>query len=74
MRKPKIVIINITPLPQKILDVVPKILVEFSDGSTKHMFTYHPDKIVLETHGFIGLTEEEVCVLFRDEDVKHLHS
>lgn len=62
LAKPKIVSCSIgpypRPMPQGMLDPMPKVRVRFDNGEEKTLFEFYPDEISFEESEFIGLTEE----------------
>lgn len=70
MSKATIVVKKISAAPRKKLDLIPKLVIEFSDGSTTKLFTYNPSRILRSAKAFVGLTLQEAHVLFHKKDSK----
>jgi len=62
------------PKPAGLLDPMPVVTAEFSDGSKKRLFSFYPDEIGFENEGgeLIGLTEAEAHDLYRRKDIAYL--
>ena len=64
MSSKKIASATIGPMPEGLLDNMPKVTVTFEDGSTKDLFEFYPE--------FVGLTEEDARRLRHAKDVAYL--
>lgn len=62
------------PMPEGMFDPMPEVIATFGDGSTKTLFSFHPDEVSFVTHEFTGLTEEEAYDLFQHNDRAYLRS
>ena len=62
------------PMPQGMFDPMPEVIATFEDGSTKTLFSFHPDEVTFVSREFIGLTEEEAYDLFQRKDRAYLRS
>ena len=70
----KIVMAQITPLPKKFGDPMPRVIATFDDDTTKELFEYYPDEISFTSEEFIGLTEVQAYQLKFNKDKKYLQS
>ena len=62
------------PMPQGMLDPMPKVRVRFDNGEEKFLFEFYPDEISFTEAEFIGLTEESAQILKFDRDKRFLQS
>jgi hypothetical protein len=62
------------PMPQGMLDSMPKVRVRFNTGEEKELFEFYPDGINFTESEFIGLTEESTRRLKFERDVKYIQS
>jgi len=62
------------PMPEGMFDPMPKVTVEYEDGSTEELFSFYPDEISFTEAEFIGLTKEEAMKLRHNKDVAHLRN
>jgi hypothetical protein len=62
------------PMPQGMLDSMPKVRVRFNTGEEKELFEFYPDEIDFTESEFIGLTEESARRLKFERDVKYIQS
>jgi hypothetical protein len=71
----KIVSCKIGPYPKGMFSLeMPKVNVQFEDGTEKDLFSFYPDELSFRESEFIGLTEEEARKLRHDRDVAYLRS
>lgn len=71
----KIVKCQIGPYPKDRFDLnMPKVRVEFEDGSQKELFHFYPDELSFSEGEFVGLTELEAHALHHRKDVAYLRS
>jgi len=70
----KIIKAEITAMPKGMFDPMPKVKVEFEDGSKETLFEFYPDEISFSESEFIGLTEEEARNLKFKKDKNYLQS
>lgn len=71
----KIVRCTIGPYPTGMFDLqMPKVTVDFEDGSTKELFSFYPDELSFRESEFIGLTEQQARDLRHRRDVAYLRS
>lgn len=64
----------ISPLPKKFTDDMPRVTVEYEDGTTEELFQYYPDEISFTPTEFIGLTRNEALLLKTKKDIAYLRS
>jgi hypothetical protein len=62
------------PMPQGMLDSMPKVRVRFNTGEEKVLFEFYPDEISFTEVEFIGLTEESARRLKFERDLKYIQS
>ena len=62
------------PMPEGMLDSMPKVRVRFNDGEEKVLFEFYPDEINFTESEFIGLTEESAQRLKFERDIKYIQS
>jgi hypothetical protein len=62
------------PMPQGMLDSMPKVSVRFNSGEEKILFEFYPDEITFSESEFIGITEEEALRLKYERDIKYIQS
>ena len=62
------------PMPQWMLDSMPKVRVRFNTGEEKVLFEFYPDEISFTEVEFIGLTEESARRLKFERDLKYIQS
>lgn len=62
------------PMPEGMLDAMPQVKVQFSNGEEKVLFEFYPDEISFTENEFIGLTEEQVHQLRMKKDIEFLQS
>ena len=62
------------PMPQGMLDPMPKVRVRFDNGDEKLLFEFYPDEISFEESEFIGLTEESSYTLKFEKDKSYIQS
>jgi len=61
-------------MPEGMLDAMPQVKVQFSNGEEKVLFEFYPDEISFTENEFIGLTEEQVHQLRMKKDIEFLQS
>lgn len=62
------------PMPEGMLDSMPKVSVRFNDGNEKTLFEFYPDEISFTEAEFIGMTEESARRLRFEKDKKYIQS
>jgi hypothetical protein len=62
------------PMPQGMLDSMPKVRVRFSTGEEKELFEFYPDEISFTESEFIGITEEAALRLKYEKDMMFIQS
>lgn len=62
------------PMPEGMLDPMPKVKVQFDDGSEKTLFEFYPDELSFTEDEFIGLTEKQAHKLRMKKDIEFLQS
>lgn len=62
------------PMPEGMLDPMPKVKVQFDDGSEKVLFEFYPDELSFSENEFIGLTEKQAHELRMKRDIEFLQS
>jgi hypothetical protein len=62
------------PMPQGMIDPMPKVRVKFDNGEEKLLFEFFPDEISFEESEFIGLTEEFANRLKFEKDRSFIQS
>ena len=62
------------PMPEGMLDSMPKVRVRFNTGEEKELFEFYPDEISFSESEFIGLTEEAARRLKFERDIKYIQS
>ena len=62
------------PMPQGMLDSMPKVRVKFDTGEEKVLFEFYPDEISFSESEFIGMTEESARRLKFERDLKYIQS
>ena len=62
------------PMPQGMLDSMPKVRVRFNTGEEKVLFEFYPVEISFTEVEFIGLTEESARRLKFERDLKYIQS
>jgi len=62
------------PMPQGMLDSMPKVRVRFNTGEEKVLFEFYPDEISFTENECIGLTEESARRLKFERDLKYIQS
>jgi hypothetical protein len=62
------------PMPEGMLDPMPKVFVTLEDGKEEFLFEYYPDEISFKESDFIGLTIQEAFELKIKKDVEYLKS
>ena len=65
---------NPNPMPDGMLDPMPKVKVQFDNGQEKVLFEFYPDEINFTESEFIGLTEEQAHQLRIKKDIQYLQS
>jgi len=60
------------PMPEGMLDKMPEVKVQFTNGEEKTLFDFFPDEISFESSEFIGLTEKQAFDLKFDKDKQFL--
>jgi hypothetical protein len=74
MNDPTITNATITAMPKNMFDEMPKVIVTFSNGETKTLFSFYPDEITFSAAEFIGLTERQAINLKYKKDLHYLQS
>jgi hypothetical protein len=62
------------PMEQGMLDPMPEVKVQLSNGEEKILFSFYPDEISFKESEFIGLTEESARRLKFDRDKRYIQS
>ena len=62
------------PMPEGMFDPMPAVIATFEDDSTKRLFSFYPDEILVHPSEFIGLTEQEAHSLHQRKDTTYLRS
>lgn len=62
------------PMPEGMLDSMPKVRVRFNTGEEIELFEFYPDEITFSESEFIGLTEESARRLKFERDIKYIQS
>ena len=62
------------PMPQGMLDPMPKVRVRFDNGEEKTLFEFYPDEISFTEKEFVGLTEESAFRLKFEKDKSYIQS
>jgi len=62
------------PMSEGMLDPMPEVKVQLSNGEEKILFSYYPDEISFEESEFIGLTEESARRLKFEKDKRYIQS
>jgi hypothetical protein len=62
------------PMPEGMIDSMPKVSVKFSNGNEKTLFEFYPDEISFTEAELIGLTEESARKLKIEKDKKYIQS
>jgi hypothetical protein len=62
------------PMPEGMLDSMPKVRVKFNSGEEKILFEFYPDEITFSESEFTGLTEESAQRLKFERDMKYIQS
>lgn len=62
------------PMPQGMLDSMPKVKVRLNTGEEKALFEFYPDEISFSESEFIGLTEENALRLKYERDKIYIQS
>jgi hypothetical protein len=62
------------PMSEGMLDPMPEVKVQLSNGEEKNLFSYYPDEISFEESEFIGLTEESARKLKFEKDKRYIQS
>ena len=70
----RIIACNITPLPETLLDPLPRVEVTLENGEVSTLFDYYPDEISFVPSEFIGLTVPEAMRLKSEKDLAYLRS
>lgn len=71
----RIVQVQITAMPQRLLDPMPKVMVIFEGTSEEvELFDFYPDEITFNSEEFLGLTEAEAHALKTQKDRAYLTS
>lgn len=63
---------EISPLPLRLGDPLPRVSVTFDDGTEAVLFEYYPDEVTFSENEFIGLTADEARGLFGRKDRQYL--
>jgi len=61
-------------MPEGMLDAMPQVKVQFTDGQEKVLFEFYPDEINFIESEFIGLTEDQAHELRMKKDIQYLQS
>jgi hypothetical protein len=61
-------------MPEGMLDAMPQVKVQFTDGQEKVLFEFYPDEINFTESEFIGLTEDQAHELRMKKDIHYLQS
>ena len=62
------------PMPEGMIDELPKVKVQFDNGEEKTLFEFYPDEISFSEQEFIGLTENEALRLIFEKDRKYIQT
>jgi hypothetical protein len=62
------------PMSEGMLDPMPDVIVQLSNGDEKTLFDFYPDEISFEESEFIGLTEESARSLKFQKDKRYIQS
>jgi hypothetical protein len=62
------------PMPEGMLDPMPKVKAQFNNGEIKDLFEFYPDELSFTESEFIGKTEEEAHRLRTRKDIEYLQS
>lgn len=62
------------PMPEGMVDDMPKVTVTFEDYTTKTLFSFYPDELSFSASEFVGLTEREAYDLFSKKDIAYIQS
>ncbi len=62
------------PMPIGMIDPMPKVKVQFDDGSEKTLFEFYPDELSFTEDEFIGLTEKQAYKLRMKKDIEFIQS
>jgi len=60
------------PMPEGMLDSMPKVRVKFDTGEEKELFEFYPDEINFTESEFIGMTEESARRLKFERDKEYI--
>lgn len=63
---------EISPMPLKLGDPLPRVSVTFNDGAKAVLFEFYPDEIAFKENEFIGLTDSEARQLYGRKDREYL--
>jgi hypothetical protein len=62
------------PMSEGMLDPMPDVIVQLSNGDEKTLFDFYPDEISFEESEFIGLTEESARSLKFEKGRRYIQS
>ena len=62
------------PMPEGMLDPMPKVLATFEDGGVEELFEYYPDELSFTCKEFVGLTLAQGKSLKSKKDKDFLQS
>lgn len=62
------------PMPEGMFDPMPKVSVEYEDGSKEDLFEFYPDEISFRESEIVGKTRKEVFALRQQKDARYLRS
>jgi len=62
------------PMPQGMMDLMPSVNVQMSNGDLTKLFEFYPDEISFTESEFIGLTLDEAHRLKYERDLEYIKS